>query len=192
MDGNDSRIPEGWEGQIKRAEENFKTISELKEKLEILTEHVESRKAALEEEIEESLHEAIRNSRDCLEKIQENIDPKLEKIIQAKLEEIDNKMAILNRDGVAQVQGEIEKQIPVLSKKVLWDLDQVVVEKVRHAQKELSAELEKTAGDQVEKGLANYRETADRSMGRVKGMAFLAVGLSLVALLMTLIGVFGR
>ena len=49
MDGNDSRIPDGWEGQIKRTEENFKTISELKEKLEILTEHVESRKAALED-----------------------------------------------------------------------------------------------------------------------------------------------
>ena len=192
MDGNDSRIPEDWEGQIKRAEENFKTISELKEKLELLTEHVESRKAALEEEIEESLHEAIRNSRDCLEKIQENIDPKLEKVIQTKLEEIDNKMAILNRDGVAQVQDEIEKQIPALSKKVLWDLDQVVVEKLRHVQKELSNTLEKTASDQVEKGLADYRKTVDRTIGGVKGMAFLAVGLSLVALLMTVIGVFGR
>ena len=43
--------------QIRQAQKNFKTITELKQKLEILTEHVESRKEALEEEIEESLHE---------------------------------------------------------------------------------------------------------------------------------------
>ena len=59
--------------QIRQAQKNFRTITELKEKLEVLTEHVESRKEALEEEIEENLHEAIGNARDCLERIQENI-----------------------------------------------------------------------------------------------------------------------
>ena len=60
--------------QIRRAQENFRTITELSEKLEILTEHVESRKEALEEDIDESLNEAISNARDCLERIQENIE----------------------------------------------------------------------------------------------------------------------
>ena len=64
---------------MRQAQQNFKTIADIKDKLEILEEHVDSRKEALEEEIEENLNEAIRNARDCLEKIQENIEPKLEK-----------------------------------------------------------------------------------------------------------------
>ena len=72
--------------QIQQAQKNFRTITELKNKLEILTEHVESRKEALEEEIEENIHEAIGNARDCLERVQENINPKLENIIQERLD----------------------------------------------------------------------------------------------------------
>ena len=73
------------EEQIRQAQESFRTITELKQKLTILTEHVDSRKEALEEEIEESLHEAIGNARDCLERVQENINPKLESIINERL-----------------------------------------------------------------------------------------------------------
>ena len=80
------------EEQIRQAQKNFRTITELKEKLEILTEHVESRKEALEEEIEENLHEAIGNARDCLERIQENINPKLESIIRERLDILKKKM----------------------------------------------------------------------------------------------------
>ena len=83
---------EEFEKELLRAQENLKDIAELKEKLDLLTEHVGSRKEALEEEIEESLHDAIRNARDCLERIQENIDPKLEKIVREKLGEIDTQM----------------------------------------------------------------------------------------------------
>ncbi|MFQ5450830.1 MAG: hypothetical protein ACE5E9_09380, partial [Nitrospinaceae bacterium] len=103
-------LPEDYfEKDIHRARENFRTIAELKEKLEMLTEHVDSRKEALEEEIEEKLHEAIKNGRDCLEKIQENIDPKLEKVIRAKLEEIDKKMKAWKEDNAAAVREEIQK-----------------------------------------------------------------------------------
>ena len=47
-----------FEGDIKRAQANFRKITELKEKLEILTEHVQSRKEALEEEIEDWIKNA--------------------------------------------------------------------------------------------------------------------------------------
>ena len=40
------------EEQMRQAQENFKAITDIKDKLEILEEHVESRKEALEEEIE--------------------------------------------------------------------------------------------------------------------------------------------
>jgi hypothetical protein len=46
------------EGNIRRAQDDFERLSDLREKLEILTEHVTGRKEALDEEIEESLHEA--------------------------------------------------------------------------------------------------------------------------------------
>ena len=67
--------------QVKQAQANFRTITDLKGKLEVLTGHVETRKETLEEEIEEKINEAIRNARDCLERVQENIEPKLENII---------------------------------------------------------------------------------------------------------------
>ena len=81
--------------QIRQARENFKTITELKEKLTILTEHVDSRKEALEEEIEENINEAIANSRDCLERVQENINPKLESIIRERLDILKIKMDLI-------------------------------------------------------------------------------------------------
>ena len=50
MEADNSLPPDKFEGEIRQARENFRVITELKEKLDILTEHVESRKEALEEE----------------------------------------------------------------------------------------------------------------------------------------------
>jgi len=86
--------------QVRQGQANFKTITDIKEKLEILTEHVASRKESLEEEIEETLHESIRNARDCLEKIQENIEPKLEGIIREKLDVLKIKMDRFTEEGL--------------------------------------------------------------------------------------------
>jgi predicted nucleic acid-binding Zn-ribbon protein len=88
------------EEQLRQAQANFKTITDIKGKLEILAEHVESRKEGLEEEIEENLNEAIRNARDCLEKIQENIEPKLAGIIREKLDVLKVKMDRFTEEGL--------------------------------------------------------------------------------------------
>ena len=48
--------------KIRQAQESFRTITELKKKLERLTEHVESRKESLEEEIEEITQLTIVNN----------------------------------------------------------------------------------------------------------------------------------
>ena len=115
---------------MRQAQENFKTITDIKNKLEILEEHVESRKEALEEEIEENLNEAIRNARDCLEKIQENIEPKLEKIIRERLDILKVKMDRFTEEGLGALHKEIDKQTPILTQKILEEVDGLVAAKL--------------------------------------------------------------
>ena len=128
--------------QIRQAQKNFRTITELKEKLEILTEHVESRKEALEEEIEENLHEAIGNARDCLERIQENINPKLESIIRERLDILKTKMDHFTKEGLDTLHKEIDKQTPILTQKVLGEVDGLVESKLMMARNELSKSVD--------------------------------------------------
>lgn len=181
-------LPEDYfEKDIHRARENFRTIAELKEKLEMLTEHVDSRKEALEEEIEEKLHEAIKNGRDCLEKIQENIDPKLEKVIRAKLEEIDKKMKAWKEDNAAAVREEIQKETPDLTGKILGELDPLIVEKVRWIKKELLEAVQGEADQRVQSALKEYKEAAERKMDQVRTLGFAALGLSVLVLVAGLI-----
>jgi hypothetical protein len=182
--GENSLPPDNFEGQIRQARENFRAITELKEKLDILTEHVDSRKEALEEEIEESLHEAIRNSRDSLERIQENIDPKLEKVIRAKLEEIDKKMNVWKEESVLAVKGEIQKESPALTKKILWELDQIIVEKVKQVKDQVMASVTEEVNRGVQSALQEFKEDADKNMQR---MRLLSIG-SLILSVLVLVG----
>jgi len=167
MEADNSLPPDNFEGEIRQARENFRTITELREKLDILTEHVVSRKEALEEEIEESLHEAIRNSRDSLEKIQENIDPKLEKVIRAKLEEIDKKMNRWQEDNVLAVKEAIKKESPALTKAILWELDQIIVEKVKQVKDAIMESVAEEVSRQVGDALKEYKEETEKSFQRV-------------------------
>ncbi len=167
MEAENSLPPDNFEGEIRQARENFRVISELKEKLDILTEHVESRKEALEEEIEESLHEAVRNGRDSLEKIQENIDPKLEKVIRVKLEEIDNKMNRWKEDNVLAVKEAVKAESPALTKAVLWELDQIIVEKVKQVKDAIMGSVEAEVNRQVGDALKEFKEETENKFQRV-------------------------
>ncbi len=183
MEADNTLPPDNFEGEIRQARENFRIITELKQKLDILTEHVESRKEALEEEIEESLHEAVRNSKDSLEKIQENIDPKLEKVIRSKLEEIDKKMNRWKEDCVLTVQEEIKKQSPALTKAVLWEIDQIIVEKVKQVKDAIMASVSEEVNRQVGDALKEFREESDRNFERVGKFNLVCLFLSSLALL---------
>lgn len=182
MGDRNSLPPDNFDGEIKQARENFRVISELKEKLDVLTEHVASRKEALEEEIEESLHEAVRNSRDSLEKIQENIDPKLEKVIRAKLEEIDKKMNVWKEESVLAVKEEIKKESPELTKKILWDLDQIVVDKVKlvkdQVMKAVAEEVNRGVGGAVEE----FKKDSEKNFQRLRLLGIASLMLSLLIL----------
>lgn len=182
MGDQNSLPPDNFDGEIKQARENFRVISELKEKLDVLTEHVASRKEALEEEIEESLHEAVRNSRDSLEKIQENIDPKLEKVIRAKLEAIDKKMNVWKEESVLAVKEEIKKESPELTRKILWDLDQIVVDKVKRVKdqvmKAVAEEVNRGVGGAVEE----FKKDSEKNFQRLRLLSIASLMLSLLIL----------
>ena len=167
---------------MRQAQENFKTITDIKNKLEILEEHVESRKEALEEEIEENLNEAIRNARDCLEKIQENIEPKLEKIIRERLDILKVKMDRFTEEGLGALHKEIDKQTPILTQKILEEVDGLVASKLMAARNELSKSIDQKIQAEVKKVLFNEKIEMENKYAKLWRVSFIALGFSLTAL----------
>jgi hypothetical protein len=160
----------------------FRKISEIQQKLDILIEHVESRKEALEEEIQEHLHESLANARDSLELIQENIAPKVEKAIHTKMEDIDRKMRRLNEDSLEAVREELKKATPEISQKILEDLDKLVAENTRFVKIEILNEIKEELKKTIEKSLTPLNEKLDRELPAAKTLAFISIGLSVLAL----------
>jgi hypothetical protein len=165
----------------KRARETLKILSELKEKTELLSEHVESRKDALEEEIEESLHEAIQNARDSLERIQENIEPKLEKTIQERLDVIRHQMDELKYEARESVRGEIDKMSDALNQKLLGALKGTVRDQVSQGMVELRAKLGDAVREEVHGSLKDIRETTRESLGKVQQLVWVSLGVAVLA-----------
>ena len=168
--------------QMRQAQENFKIITDIKDKLKVLEEHVESRKEALEEEIEESLNEAIRNARDCLEKIQENIEPKLEKIIRERLDILKVKMDRFTEEGLGALHKEIEKQTPILTQKILEEVDGLVASKLIAARDELSHSVGQKIQAEVKETLSNDKMEMEKKYVKLCRVSFIALGFSLTAL----------
>jgi len=161
----------------------FKKVSEIQQRLDLLIEHVESRKEALEEEIQEHLHESLANARDSIERIQENIAPKVEKAIHTKMEEIDRKMRRLNEDSLEAVREELEKATPGISEKILADLDKLVAENTRFVKMEILQEVKEELKKKIEKTLTPLNEKLENELPVAKNSAFLSIILSTLALL---------
>lgn len=164
-----------------RARETLKTLSELKEKTELLSEHVESRKEALEEEIEESLHEAIQNARDSLERIQENIEPKLEKIIQERLDVIRHRLDELKYEARESVRSEIDKMSDALNQKLLGALEGTVRDQVGQGMMELRAKLGDAVHGEVSASLKEIRESTRDSLAKVQQLVWISLGVAVLA-----------
>ena len=176
------------EEQVRQAQANFKTITGIKEKLKILTEHVESRKEALEEEIEESLNEAIRNARDCLEKIQENIEPKIENIIRERLDVLKVKMDRFTEEGLDALHKEIDKQTPIITQKILEEVDGLVVSKLIAARDDLSNSMGQKIQEEVEKTISSDKKEMGKTYGILRTVCFVSLVFSLSALGVILLG----
>ena len=174
--------------QVRQAQTNFKTITDIKEKLEILAEHVESRKEGLEEEIEENLNEAIRNARDCLEKIQENIEPKLEKIIRERLDILKIKMDRFTEEGLGALHKEIDKQTPILTQKILEEVDGLVGSKLITARNELSISIDQKTQAEVKKVVSNDKIEMEKKYAKLWKVCFISLAFSLTAFGIVLLG----
>ena len=168
--------------QIRQTQETFRTITDLKHKLEILTEHVESRKETLEEEIEESLHEAIANARDCLERVQENINPKLESIIRERLDVLKIKMDRFTEEGLETLHKEIDKQTPILIQKILSEVDGLVESKLMMARNELSKSVDEKIQTAKKTAISEYKSEMNKRSAQLSVIGFFALGLALVSL----------
>ena len=160
----------------------FRKVSEIQQRLDILIEHVQSRKEALEEEIQEHLHESLANARDSMELIQENIAPKVEKAIHTKMEDIDRKMRRLNEDSLEAVQEELKKATPEISQKILEDLDKLVAENIRFVKIEILNEIKEELKKTIAHSLIPLNEKIDNKLPVVKNSAFLSIILSVAAL----------
>jgi hypothetical protein len=160
----------------------FRKVSEIQQRLDILIEHVESRKEALEEEIQEHLHESLANARDSMELIQENIAPKVEKAIHTKMEDIDRKMRRLNEDSLEGVREELKKATPEISQKILEDLDKLVAENTRFVKIEILNEIKEEFKKTIANSLTPLNEKLDNKLPVAKNSAFLAIILSALAL----------
>ena len=179
---SDSTDPE-FEREQKQARGGFQTVSEIRQKLDILAEHVESRKEALEEEIQEHLHESLANARDSMERIEENIAPKVEKAIRTKMEEIDRKMVRMNEDGLEAVREELVKATPELTKKILQDLDKLVAENTRFVKMEILNEIKEEINKSVQSAIAPVNDKLEKDLPASKNLSISALVLSGVALL---------
>ena len=164
-------------------QEDFRKISETQQRLDILIEHVESRKEALEEEIQEHLHESLANARDSMELIQENIAPKVEKAIHTKMEEIDRKMRRLNEDSLEAVREELKKATPEISETILADLDKLVAENTRFVKMEILNEVKEELKKTIQASLAPVEQKLDRELPTAKTFSILSIGLATLALL---------
>jgi len=164
-----------------KARETLRILSELKEKTELLSEHVESRKDALEEEIEESLHEAIQNARDSLERIQENIEPKLEKIVQERLDMIRQQMDEMKFEAREMVQKEIDKKSDALNEKLLGALEGTIRDQVGQGMVELRAKLGDAVRDEVHDSLKEFRETTRQDVAKIRQQVWISLGVAMLA-----------
>ena len=159
MTMTDSTNPEF---EREQAGEGFRKVSEIRQKLDILAEHVESRKEALEEEIQEHLHESLANARDSIERIEENIAPKVEKAIRTKMEEIDRKLVRMNEDGLEAVRKELVKATPELTKKILEDLDKLVAENTRFVKMEILQEVKEELNKSIQSAIVPINDKLEK------------------------------
>jgi exonuclease VII large subunit len=177
---SDSKNPEFEKEQ---AREGLRTVSEIRQKLDILAEHVESRKEALEEEIQEHLHESLANARDSMERIEENIAPKVEKAIRTKMEEIDRKMARLNEEGLEAVRQELVKATPEITEKILQDLDKLIAENTRFTKMEILNQVKEELDKSIQSKIEPINIKLEKDLPASKTLAISALALAAAALL---------
>ena len=158
---------------------NSPNSSQAKEEFGKLKDYIENRKALLEEEIEETIHQALADAKDSLELIRENIDPKVDKIVRDKMEFIDNKMENWKKDFRLAAHEEVRAGADNLSQKTLDGLDGVVEEKINA----LKEDLRKLVLEEVKTAVAPGFRQMEETTADLKNKALIALAVSALALI---------
>tara|TARA_B100000686_G_C16649165_1_gene894538 strand:+ start:100 stop:597 length:498 start_codon:yes stop_codon:yes gene_type:complete len=153
--------------------------SDHEEELSKLKDYIETRKTSLEEEIEETIHQALADAKDSLELIRENIGPKVDKIIQNKMELIDKKMDNWKKDFRTAAQEEVEFGRENLYRKTLDGLNPIVEEKVNT----LKEDLQKIIQEEVKTALAPGFKEIEKNIAQLRKKALIALVLSTTVLI---------
>ena len=117
-----------------------------------------------------------------MEKIQENIEPKLEKIIRERLDILKVKMDRFTDEGLDALHKEIDKQTPILTQKILEEVDGLVASKLIAARDELSQSINKKIQAEAKKVLSNDQIEMGKKYTKLCRVCFIALGFSLIAL----------
>lgn len=173
-----------------QARELIKSLSELKTKAELLSEHVENRKVALEEEIEESLHEAIANAQDSLEKVYENIEPKLEKTIREKLDEIKTQMDVWKQDAKRIVGQEIDAKSDEMGQILLNGLEARIQERTDGFMQQMKTYVDEQVAEKIDGRLKSLKETHEQELEKVRGLAVAGISIGALGVIAAVVAMF--
>ncbi len=174
----------------REARETIKALAELKTKAELLSEHVENRKTALEEEIEESLHEAIANAQDSLEKVYENIEPKLEKTIREKLDEIRIQMDVWKKEAKRIVGQEIDGKSDEMGQILLDGLEARIQEKTDTFTQQIKKLIEEQVEQEIEGRLKSVKEKNEQDIEKLRGLTLAALSVGVLGLIAAIVAMF--
>lgn len=174
----------------REARELLKTLAELKTKAEVLSEHVENRKAALEEEIEEQIHEAIANAQDSLEKVYENIEPKLENTIREKLDEIRIQMDVWKKDAKRIVAQEIDAKSDDMGQILLNGLESRIQERTDGFTQQMKQVIEDRVKEETGNRLKAQEDQFQEKLDAVRGLALAGVSIGVLGVIAAIVAMF--
>ena len=99
-----------------------------------------------------------------------------------KKKEIDKKINRWKEDNVLAVKEEIKKESPALTKAILWELDQIIVEKVKQVKGAIMESVTEEVSRQVGDALKEFKDESEKSFQRVKLLSIGFLVLSVLAL----------
>jgi hypothetical protein len=85
-------------------------------------------------------------------------------------------------DGLSELRKEIDKQTPVLTQKVLEEVDGLVSSKLMMARNELSQSIDQKIQAGMKTAFTDYRMLMDKKYSQLRKISLMALGFALVGL----------
>ena len=91
-------------------------------------------------------------------------------------------MDLFTEDGIDALHKEIDKQTPILTQKVLEEVDGLIVSKLMMARNELSQSAEQKIQSGLKAALSDYKIEMEKKYAQLRGISFTALGFALAGL----------